>query len=137
MIGVDRRIAAIQRGRSEPLGTPDADLWGNDIVSAAAEYAVSQVTNRRWNLDTGVSLAVTPPDCGDRIQVRSTAHLNGHLWVFEKDPTDHIYFLVITDLPVLNVVGYIGGVLAKRRELRPTPRGTLAHWVSQTELTPI
>ena len=139
-VGVGRRVLGIKERRSEPHGTPQTDLWGNDIESAGAEKAVAKVTNEYWRSELRRSLKEAPPDFGDRGQVRWSAHQRGdlHLMVYEKDPTDHNYFFVTGAMPCFNIVGWLPGVEAKQKEYWDrTPRGVMAYWIDQKFLRPV
>lgn len=136
-VGVKRRIMAMMKGRSEPHGTPETELWKNDIEAAAAEYAASIATNVRWRMEIEKNLTPRPPDLGEDIEVRWTIHRErGHLPVYDRDPVEHRYVLVVGEIPTFTVVGMIDGSKAKDPLYRTTsPRGERCFWIPQGALT--
>lgn len=138
LVGGQRRIKAIARNRSEPYGTPKDDLWMTDIESSAAELAVAKLTGLYWHRRIEHSLETTPPDVGDDVQVRWSAHPTAHLTIYDRDQDGHIFFLVTGRIPTLVIHGWINAVEAKTENYRRvTPRGGMAYWVPQTDLNPI
>lgn len=136
-IGTQRRIVAMKKGRTEPYGTPNGDLWGNDIESSGAECAVAKAINQHWNMVIQRDLSETPPDVGTNVQVRWTPHTDGHLPVYKRDKDSDRFYFVTGKLPTFQVVGWILGSDAKQPGFwrERTPRGTPAWWVKQEALS--
>ena len=136
-IGARRRLVALKKNRSEPLGTPESDLWESDIQSSAAEFAAAIVLGKRWRMEIVNSLEEKPPDVGDDIEVRWTKHVAGHLAIYPRDHPTRLYVLVIGEIPTFSVVGTISGERGRRDDFwGKTPRGTPAWWIPQTSLDP-
>jgi hypothetical protein len=136
-IGCRRRIHAIELGRSEPLGSPTAEPWGNDIESAGGEKVVSLYTGERWRKEIVRNLVPPPPDVGDHIEVRWTRHQDGYLPVYLRDQEkeDRIFFLVTGSLPLLKIVGWRPAVEAMAGAYwKKMPRGEFGWCVDQGNL---
>lgn len=133
--GCMRRISAMRRSRFEPYGTPDGDLWGTDIESCGAEFAVSKAIGLHWD-------AVPPPESlsslrGDvqNIEVRSTKHKDGHLIVHDRDKDDRPFVLVRGTMPDYEIAGWIYARDAKQQRFaRPIRNGNYAYFVPCVEL---
>jgi hypothetical protein len=100
-----------------------ADRWGfagkdglkNDFQGCLGELAVARWLNVEW---VGFSRAFKSLkyDAG-QTQVRTTDHPNGRLLIHPTDPDDQPFILVKTNnLPEVNLVGWILGKNAKRKE---------------------
>jgi hypothetical protein len=120
-IGIMRRVSAIARQRKEPFGTPNAELWGNDIESCCAELVVAKVTGSYWHAFTAAPHTLEG-DVGRR-QVRSTQRVNGGLIVHDDDKDDAAFILVVGVAPSYNVMGWMLGRDAK-----------VARWWNETRL---
>lgn len=106
--------------------------WATDIDGAAAEMAYAKSVGCFWCAGLNTFKA---PDVGS-IQVRSTAHRNGHLIVRRNDADDDTFVLVLTDAPIFDIIGSMKGVEAKADEFWREPRNNEAGawWVPQDRL---
>lgn len=141
IVGVKRNLRAIfgmhrgtvvladSTGQVGPRG-----LWGIDIEAAAAEMAVAKYLDVYWADDQ-------EPDYGGdvgNLGVRSTEHDTGHLLIYDRDPDDKTFVLVITKPPWFKIVG---GMVAKdakdHDEWREETKYRVPCWaVPQDVLTP-
>ena len=81
-----------------------------EIEAIGAEIAFARLIGREW-VDSP-----TPDydgDVGSGMQVRHTAHKNGHLLIHPGDRDDHFFFLVTGNYPVFSVVGWLRGADGK------------------------
>jgi hypothetical protein len=81
----------------------------------------------------------TEPDVWPNIEVRSTKYRTGHLKVNDKNPDDRPYVLVTGSLPKYELVGWMWGHKAKRKEwyTDPNNKKDWAYFVPQLALRPI
>ena len=106
MAGCQRRIASIKKNRPQVDGAGDRkNYWQIDIVGMIAEYAVAKAFNKHWQPATNQRLADLPGDV-DTFQVRSTEHLNGHLFLHPNDKVADYILCVVADNKVL-LAGWI------------------------------
>lgn len=95
MAGCQRRIASIVKERPQFYGSDERkNFWQIDIIGMIAEYAVAKAFDRHWQPATNKRLSDLAGDVGV-YQVRSTEHLDGHLFLHPKDkPADYILCIV-------------------------------------------
>jgi hypothetical protein len=85
-----------------------------EIEAIGAEIAFARLIGEEW-VD-----GPTPDydgDVGSGMQVRHTAHKNGHLLIHPGDSDDHFFFLVTGNYPVFTVVGWLRGADGKSASL--------------------
>lgn len=130
-VGVERRLRAISRSRQHRWAWDGEGVWNTDIQSAAAEMAVAKMLGRYW-ADTAEPDSAG--DVGDRVQVRWTQRPDGCLILHPEDPDDHWFFLVVGQMPELDVRGHMQGKAGKQQRFwRDMARP--AFFVPQAELT--
>lgn len=95
MAGCQRRIASIQKERPQAYGAGERkNHWQIDIIGMIAEYAVAKAFDKHWQPATNRRLADLPGDVSN-LQVRSTEHPDGHLFLHPKDKeADYILCIV-------------------------------------------
>lgn len=129
-VGGRREVLARHLKRSEPHGTPERDSWEGNIEGAGAEYLASIETGLPWHMEIKKDLFPKPPDVGDDIEVRWTRHADGHLTIYDDDPIERRYCLVIGRMPNLELVGIVEGERVMIGKYRgKTPRGTPCWWI--------
>lgn len=130
MAGCQRRIASIMRGRPQAYGAGERkNHWQIDIIGMMAEYAVAKAFDKHWQPATNQRLADLPGDVAD-IQVRSTEHRDGHLFLHPQDKDANYILCVVAERHVL-LAGWINksdGVEVGELRSRDT------YWVSQDRL---
>lgn len=133
LVGSNRHLIAMAKGRSPQMEFAGTTGWGVDIEGAAAELAVAKALGVYWSgQDT--------PDCDGDIrageQVRHTERPNGCLIVHKKNADDHKFYLVTGIMPTMNVVGWIMGRDAKQEQWWRTNVPKPAYFVPQSALIP-
>jgi len=131
--GVLREIQARKNGKRTRFESRDS--WGTNIEGACAELAVSRLIGCYWHAIVADPNGL-PGDAGP-LQIRSTPHDDGHLVVYDTDPDQAIFVLVIGTVPVFVVRGWMQGSMAKRSQWwRPEGKAP-AYWIPQSELRPM
>jgi hypothetical protein len=101
MAGCQRRIASIKRGRPQVYGAGERkNFWQIDIIGMMAEYAVAKAFDKHWQPATNQRLADLPGDVSD-LQVRSTEHRDGHLFIHPDDKPAKYILAVVAERHVL------------------------------------
>ncbi len=129
-VGIMRRITALKNDK--PTRFDPRDPWGVDIEGACAELAVAKMLGRYWHAIVANPNGL-PGDAGE-YQVRSTAHTNGQLVVYEHDPDEAMFVLVTGRAPLLTIRGWLRGSLAKREKWWREQAKVPAYFVPQDEL---
>ena len=130
MAGCQRRIASIKKKRPQVYGAGDRkNYWQIDIVGMIAEYAVAKAFDRHWQPATNTRLADLPGDVAN-YQVRSTEHLDGHLFLHPGDK-DAPYILAIVADRFILLAGWI--TLGEGLEVGVN-KSTETWWVRQDQL---
>lgn len=112
-------------------------LRSNNVNGAVAEMAVCKALNKYWHHNIGKKGGV---DIEPNIQVRTTKHESGHLYVLPKDITEHVYILVIDRSPEFEIAGWLPGLACKNQIFfkkdfsvgGQTPRDL--YWIPQSAL---
>jgi hypothetical protein len=130
MAGCQRRIASIKKARPQFYGSDERkNYWQIDIVGMIAEYAVAKAFDRHWQPATDQRLSDLPGDVSI-YQVRSTEHVDGHLFLHPKDKDAPYILAVVRENKVL-LAGWITkehGVAAGSLRSKDT------YWVAQDDL---
>jgi len=121
--GLERRIGAMQARRCEPDGQPKADLWGNDIESCFAEFAVSKALNIHWHVTEDFSRL--PGDCGG-VEVRMTHHKHGRLIIKPRDPDNRPFVLARGRGQRWELAGWTLARDGKQQKYKDDPDGRFA-----------
>jgi hypothetical protein len=87
--------------------------WGTDIEGAAAELAFAKARGHYYDSYVGVNYARQAGDVG-RTQVRSTWHDHGCLTVYNSDPDDAPFVLMVGMIPTFRIAGWLYGREAKQ-----------------------
>ena len=141
--GLMRRFKAIRKNRSEPLGTPAADLWGNDIESSGAEMAVAKHFNLHWSGAVHKNFTLLGGDVGNCLEVRSTHWPNGKLRIDEKDKDERPFVLVRGTMPTFSLSGWCFAYEAKEEKYKEPGDGRFkdpadwSYWVPAQDLRPM
>lgn len=132
--GVMRRLAAIKGDKSSPWGEPesDADKWGFDIESNAAEQKVAKWLNV-YHYAYSNNPRKLPGDAGE-YQVRHTRLRNGSLILHERDKDDATFILVVGDYPKQKIVGWIKGIDGKQQKFWDSTKARPAYFIKQAAL---
>ena len=136
--GADRRIGAILNSSREVYGKMSrGDYWGGDIEAVAAEISVAKALGMYWGPAASAAEDRAAGDLPGGIQVRHTQYKTGRLLLHDRDDDDHRFVLVVGQIPVFTVVGWIQGGDGKRQVHwdDKLPRPTFA--VGQEHLHPI
>jgi hypothetical protein len=138
--GIQRRIRALALGRQLPGGWDAArksGRWDNEVESACAERAAAKGLGIYWPEGSNPDYAGDLP--GNR-HVRSTDIPHGCLLVYDGDPDDGIFLLVIGQAPTFRLAGWMFGHEAKQDLYVNFARSRLAragYMVPQCRLHPI
>ena len=122
--GQERRIqSAAQKLKDKDFGISiTGRRWDIDIEGAAAEMAYAKFRDFYWGGHVG---SFKGADVGSLAQSRHTVRSDGCLIIRDDDSPSHFYILVIGQMPVYEIAGWIKGSDAKVDEyLRdPGPNG--------------
>ena len=133
--GCQRRVNAIKKGLKNLFGDEDhrvgRNAWGLDVEGAAAEMAAAKVLRRYMPFRIGD----TKDDDLNGVHVRSTPYATGHLIVYDDDPDDAPFVLMVGVLPRFTAAGYMRGRDAKQQQWLHAQGGQ--YWVPQDQLKPI
>lgn len=136
-VGVLRRLQSLSKGYNKNVHAEKSD-WATDIDGAAAEMAVSKALGRYWSCHAH---NLHGDDVLGGIQVRSTAHPNGHLVVRKRDAEhkDRVFVLVVSNPPTYTIVGAMKGedAMADAFYRLADNRGGESWWVPQDRLADI
>jgi len=127
----DRR--ATGKASRRPEHYEEERTWDQEIESSLAEIAVCSFSDHYW---TGSRFDGTSGTDAGSMQVRWTRHPNGHLIVYEEDPPNAYYVLVVGRSPVFQIVGWIKGVDARKPIYWRTSALCPSWWVPQEALVP-
>ena len=135
-VGVARTLRAINKARREPHGHPvERGEWEISIHGAAAEMAVAKTLGLYWGDDRKLDYG------GDvcSYHVRSTDLSDGHLLLYERDPDDAYFVLVVTaGMPTFLIPGFIQACDGKRADYADAGRLRSPGWmVPQEALRPV
>lgn len=136
-VGMGRFRRALDLQRTQPFGDPGDDKRAHlDCWSALAECFVAKWLGLPWCSEIVDDLTVKPPDVGERIEVRWTAHLNGCLIAHETDAPGWLMVLVRGELPVMAITGWTttGAAKQPRYQNNPRARSPLDYWVPASDL---
>ena len=133
--GCQRRVNAIRQGRRNRFGDADhrvgRSAWGLDVEGAAAEMAAAKILQRYMPFTIGD----TKDDDLNGIHVRSTPYATGHLIVYDDDPADAPFVLMVGVLPSFKAAGWILAGEAKQLHWLDEQGGQ--YWVPQDQLRSI
>ena len=136
ILGVMRRISALENKRKPKRGIKPETEWQADIQGMVGEYVLAKYFDKFWTpvvgkLDTNI---------GDvhGYQVRATPWRNGHLIINEDDPPKDIYILITGE----NTVGFtwwvrgwlVGGDGKREEWWGSKQKNRYAYFVPQAEL---
>lgn len=132
-IGGWRHIESILVGRKNGHGKTDSGGWTEHIEGAGGEIAAGKVLGRYWGGDCNT---FKKADIGSQVQVRTRSKLHYDLLVRDDDQDEHVFILVVGQIPCFEVVGYMRGVDAKRPEWRRAYGGREEAWfIPRQQLT--
>lgn len=103
-----RMESAREVGRRRINGLPDEDAGTerDDLIGAAAEYAVAKLANRFWNaLALDVRKDVLRADVGHDLHVKAVSESHHNLIVKPNDPLFGVYLLCEVALPAVSLLG--------------------------------
>jgi hypothetical protein len=101
-----RRFDAMRQTRSCKYGGGnEVKQWGYEIEACAAEALVAKWLGVYW-FAVSQSPTVLPGDAG-QVEVRHTAHKNGHLMLYPSDKENSRFVLVAGNIPDLEIKGWI------------------------------
>lgn len=135
-IGVLRHYSSIKKGLRDAHGAKTDNGWDMHIEGACGEAAVAKALNIYWSCT--INTFKSGGDVGNTIQVRTRSKDYYELIVRKDDRDDDVFVLVTGKAPSFNVVGWILGKDAKKKEWIQTHGGREAAWfVPQKELLDI
>lgn len=135
--GIERRIVAIQRGRSPLYGVDDRKAeWQIDIIGCIAEFALAKYLNVYWTSVVDEGLTALPGDVG-KYQVRSTSWKTGNLIIHNNDSDDAIFLLAVVGDRYVDFPGWIYAWEGKERGTKKDNENGIHFWVNQELLNPI
>src|SRR3990167_2428715 len=105
-VGLQRQLQSLRAERRDRFANNKDNGYSIHIEGAQAELAVAKGLGIYWGGEINTFHA---PDLDNRIQVRSTKRLDGHLIIRPDDNLEDIYFLVINRFPCFDLIGWITG----------------------------
>lgn len=133
MLGVYRRVESQFDNRTTHVKN---HRWDIDISGALGEQALAKGMGVYFDPTLNTFKAA---DLGDVIQVRTTDYRSGRLILRKEDNPEHIYVLVINDMPRFRIVGWMQGRDMKQKKYVDNPKGqnlNPAFFVPQNDLNP-
>jgi len=133
--GIKRRLLALYDGRPAYHGFKEADAWGSDIESAAAELAVAVTLGLYWT-PWARRPGEVPADVGRNVQVRRRSQPDWDLLAQPSDPPGHYLVLVTGAIPAFDLRGWIpvNDALDPRYWGDPYHTQRPAYWIPQSHL---
>ena len=126
--GVLRTVENLVRGAHGAHGAAVND-WSMSIEGALAEWAASKALGKHW---PGKG-QMRGDDIGG-LQVRSTAHLGGHLMLHKTDKDEDLFILMIGQASEWHPTGWIRGKSGKQQQWWRTDMRSPCFMVPQEEL---
>ena len=125
LVGSRRFTSARRAGSPDVHYEHDETAEEQDQHAVGAELAVARTYERYPSCFSSVGSANNGGDVG-RLQVRHTRHRHGSLPIYEESSDDQGFMLVVGELPVYWLVGWIYAGEAKTEERWQTtwPSGT-------------
>jgi len=113
-VGTMRRTASMQNGNDKNKHAHKSD-WLTDIHGACAEMAASKYLGIYWEprVATRRNPTYKDPDLCNGMEVRATAHPQGHLIIRPNDVFERTFILVICEPPIFRLVGTLIGIEAR------------------------
>lgn len=133
-IGCMRQVQNLKKRRKPAYGSGSNSDWQLHIEGALGECAVAKALGIYW------SGAIGDLKAGDvdNIQVRTTAHKNGHLIMHPEDDDGAIFLLVLGANGQYNIAGWILGLFGKNQKFwQDKGNGRPAFFIPQTDLVEI
>lgn len=135
--GIERRIVAIQRGRTPLYGVENRKAeWQIDIIGCIAEFALAKYLNVYWTSVVDDGVANLAGDVG-KFQVRSTSWLTGNLILRDTDKDDAVFVLAIVGDRHVDFAGWIIASEGKKSGLKKDDENGIHYWVTQDLLNPM
>lgn len=129
MVEVARRVENLSQGRQPKYGAEHG--WTTGVEGAAAEMALAKHLGVYWSGAIGNLKAA---DVG-RLQVRSTARLDGCLILHPSDADDDVFILAVGVAPTFEFRGWLRAKDGKLPEFWRDPNtGRPAFFVPQDKL---
>ena len=130
-------LRKLARGRGTDHGgrsmRPMRERWADGIHGCLAELALAGMLGRAW---TPGGMHISHGDVG-LLEVRATEHRDGHLIVYEDDPSDAIYVLMIGHYPRFRCAGCLAGHAAKFHEWWRADKDPPSFWIPQSALSSV
>jgi hypothetical protein len=136
LVGIDRRLDSIAKGRRGNHGFDRDDFWRIDIEGAAAEAAVAKFLGVPYAPDT-TKLDSKTGDVQGGYQVRSTKYDSGSMLVHNSDADDHVFILVTGENGKYKLRGWRYARDCKHPKLWKDYKGRGSYWVPQSMLLPM
>ena len=142
MVGVMRHMKAIAHGRRHYGNSKEA--FDKHIEGALGEAAFAKWSGLYWHPTIG---DIDKPDFAG-LEIRTTKHNNGHLFVYKKDPEDKRFVLITGHLMQRGqddnvcvwkgyVRGCMSGRIAKQSHYWDENRETPCYAIPQGDLSPV
>lgn len=128
--GCQRRISSMFKGRPQFYGAGERkNYWEIDVMGAIAEYAVAKAFDLWWQPTTNQKLSELRGDVGDW-QIRSTSHMDGHLFLHPNDKDANFVLAIVKDNKVL-----LAGWISKQKGIEVSELSRFdTYWVKQDYL---
>ncbi len=135
-VGLSRQFHSLKAGMKNRIANvPQANEWGTHIEAAASELAAAKALNRYWDFSVNTFKA---GDIGDNLQIRLATRGTDSLILRAGDNPNHIYLLVIGQIPTFRLAGWAFGKDAMNPIFVRNPNaGTPAYFMPQSLLQPI
>ena len=136
--GADQQISTFEEGRQwDHGGRSKRSLrlrWADSIHGAMAEAAMSKLLD--LPVTPGEKGKITYGDIGGFIEIRSTEWKNGNLIIYERDPVDVPFILVVGHYPRFKAVGFVINNDIDDKWWR-SDKDPASWWIPQSALSPM
>lgn len=104
-VGLSARLGALRKGFKDKFESNRSDEFGNHIIGACGEKAVAKHLGLYWNDDLDGDCKKA--DVGKNVQVRTVTKASHRLIIRPHDNDEHFLFLVVSELPVFHILGWV------------------------------
>ena len=110
------------------------ERWADVIHGLMGEIALARTLNLPW---TPGGMFVSCGDVANKLEVRATEYQSGHLLIYDSDPVESPFVLMIGHYPQFAIAGGIVGKNARCEEWWRPDADPPCWWVPQPALTDI
>jgi hypothetical protein len=110
------------------------DRWADSIHGMMGEIALARALGLPW---TPGGIEVTRGDVANKLEVRATERLSGHLLIYPNEADASIFVLMIGHYPQFRIAGSITAADAKQDQWWRSETDPPCWWVPQKALSPV